>query len=344
MRQTLRYIISGIILIGIIVGVYFLFFAPKQDLSIYEQSMIVLDYKQKLNSIDTMQSLNDANGYGENYSHFFDATKHAEIISVRKKLFGETNGKITLTELNGSSYSGYIYCYMSYDKVLEDYIKLYSTYLKNSSGADKSSQDELLELMNDYKDNYIQLNTMIATMKNVQANYMVAEGQSDNALYNADLTNHYRNLQVLYRKSIKSQADLLIALRNYAIKYTFTNNFTDSGYTSIHDCMAFSISSAFNITYESENGYLVDATSVIDNCISFENGNLSSVFTSLITKQDFINAYRNVYYNYYEGLLQIFSLSHEIKNEVVNNNSFVNANIVVEYQSSVKSILTILCF
>ncbi len=333
MKHSLRMIVAGVLVIIIGVAVWLLFFSPKQDLSSYNKVLSTLDHTEKLNLYSDLETLRINTGHGENYENTFHAQRHAEIIKTRKKLFGNTSTLDLIIEDTNQFYS-----YLFYDTMLTETLEQYLAYLRIAKSATREQQNRIDSLCESYLKNLNNLSKLISDVSKYQKNYVVPSGQTDNGVANTNLTNSYNNLRVQYRECLLSKTELIMFVREFVIKYSFSGDFNDIPLTILYDSFTMAVVQAMEMPKESENSYLHDATLIAKKFETFRNG--GNIFT-FVTQNQFVNSYRNLYKNYYEGLEFTFSMSHNAKVEVVNNDDFANSAIREEYRADVKNLLTV---
>lgn len=327
-------VISIILFIVICVSVWAIFFKPEENISTYENVLNSVIYENSINADKTLQDLKTKTGTGSDYSNEFNLETHNEIIAIRNKIFSNgTNNKITIGSFT-------FYNYLEINKSLSDALNQYLAYSKLATGATKINQSKISGLVGKFEESIEKLDLNISQVTTSQKNYTILEGEEDNEVANADLTQLYRILQLQYRVMLKAKADLIIGLRSFIIQYAFNKNYSDLAISVLRDAIAYSISGAFSVSYETENGYLNDITSIIDTYQNYING--VNIYSGITSESEFVGAYRKLYYEDIEDLEYAFKITHETKVLAISDDAFVISNIKAEYQNQVKLIFKVM--
>jgi len=327
MTRESKIIVSVIIIALIAFSVFAILFIPLPDISTYNVAFSVADFKDRAGIHYSLEELNEAKGYGEEYATLFNEVEHFQILNTRKKLFAnDLNDKITVDRYT-------FYSYYALDKTLDKSLEYFVSLSKMLEGVSRAEQRNIENISYDLKAKIGSLVEDINKIHDSQKENLTTE---DNI---KELSNTYLAFQEDYRNVLKAEAELVIELNKLINNYTFDGEYCDTSYSILYNSFAYAVRAAMSVTFEEENGYLLDATLIADKISSYLNS--EEIFTAT-DERAFIFAYRDLYKNYYDGLEAMFKLPHDIKSNVVNNDDFANSDIKVEYQDEVRLVLTLI--
>lgn len=327
MTRENKIIVSVVIFALIAFSVIAILFIPLPDISTYNVAFSVADFKDRAGILYSLEELNEANGYGENYEHSFNSVEHFQVLNTRKKLFANNlNDKITVDRYT-------FYSYYALDKTLEQSLEYFISLSKMLEGVPRAEQRNIENISYDVRNRIGAIVDDISKIHKSQTKSL--ESEEDIKALSRD----YLTLQEDYRKALKQQANLIIELNKLINIYAFDGDYLDTSYSILYSSFAYAVRAAMNVTFEEENGYLVDATLIADKIASYLND--QNIFSS-IDERAFIFAYRDLFKEYYDGLEDVFGLPHDIKSIVVNYDDFANSDIKVEYQDKVRLVLTLI--
>ena len=327
MTRESKIIVSVVIVMLVAFSIVAILFIPLPDISTYNVAFSVADFKDSAGILYSLEELNEANGYGENYSNSFDSVEHFQILNTRKKLFANNlNDKITVDRYT-------FYSYYALDKTLDTSLEYFISLSKMIKGASRAEQRNIESISYDLRNRIGSIVDDINKVHEIQIKNLESEEDIK------ALSNKYLELQDDYREALTKQANLVIELNKLINKCSFDGEYCETSYSILFNSFAYAIKSAMSVSFEEENGYLLDATLIADKIESYLAGN--NIFVG-INERAFIFAYRDLYSEYYDGLEAMFNLPHDIKSNVVNYDDFANSNIKVEYQDKVRLVLTLI--
>lgn len=327
MTRESRIIVAVVITMLVAFSVIAILFIPLPAISTYNVAYSVADFKDRIGILYSLEELNEKDGYGENFETEFNSVEHFQVLNTRKKLFANNlDDKITVDRYS-------FYSYYNLDKTLDKSLEYFVSLSKMLEGLSRAEQRNIENIVYDLRNKLSGIVDDINKIHEIQANNLASEEEIK------ELSNKYLSLQDDYRKTLKGQANLIIELNKLINLHAFNGEYLDTAYSILYSSFAYAIRSAMEVSFEEENGYLLDATLIADNIISYLDG--YNIFTS-IDERAFIFAYRDLYKNYYDGLEAMFGLPHDVKSTVVNHDDFANSDIKVEYQDEVRLVLTLI--
>ena len=330
MKKVLKILLIIVLVAGIGVGAYFLFFHVDRNLSVYRNVNNVMQYRYNIdydNEIIDFVSL----GYNNNTEQF-NETDHLEVIKLKQKIFSNeliSGGKIKGQDFN---YYGY-YCY---DYIMADGIKYYSNYASLADSAKLSSSSKVNGSVNEFKVSMTKLSNAIIVLADLQNRL----GVKDSTVTVQEIENSYGNLRVLYREYLQKEASLLLNLRDFVISESFDNNYSFESVAMLYDSIAGIVNTAMINDKDQEINYLHDASLYIDLYLSYISG--EEISYGITDELGYLQAYNQLYYKDRNDYNLIYEFTHFQKQDLLHGDKGIGSMIQVGYEEIVIVIMSIL--
>lgn len=300
-------------------------FLPRSSTLVYNDLTALIEYENRMATTLKLQSLQQK-GYGDNYEKEF-LTSHIQITNLRKKIVGYA-GDYKVAFDNYAFYS-----YNTLNQSLTSSLEIYTINTNISNQVPRTIQREITKLINLLRKDIALINQSITKVLDNQSSNL--ETPNEEQL----LFNSYQNLQNHCRSLLATKSQLVLKVKELVVKYSFNNNFLDSTSTALSDCFTYSTRAAMKVSPLSENSYLHDSSLALDKIHDYQIGR--NIFSKGISEREFLFGFRDLYYDYNDGLIQIFDLPHSVKQNVINDNNFTSSNIKADYYEQVRRVLVI---
>ncbi len=333
MKRIFKIVLVTIIVVGLMLGAYFIFFHRDSNLSVYHSANNMIEYRHNYQFDSSLGGLVDL-GYGENYANAFDDIEHRDLIIIREKLFVvDSADKLE----GGTAESGlfYYYGYAKYEEAIFEGIKYYSTYTSLAGNAKflaAKGHERQIEIYQGY---FSQLTSMSRDIMNKQATLGIEGG-----ITYPELLQDYINLRNSYRNALKSGAELLINLRDYVIEYAYNNNYEFSTSNVLYDSLASTIITATKADINQEINYLYDASEYIDKLHTYYS--TSSISYGTVDEMQYLNAYKLMYFRDREDFDKIYTFTHFQKQDLITGNNIISAQIKIDFLSYARIVVDLL--
>jgi len=333
MKKFIRILIIVLVIVGIAVGAYFLFFDIDRNLTVYHNVQEAMKYKYDIDFDEDLYGLSVL-GYNDNNEQFSD-TNYPTIAMIRNKMFEkDTNSKL----VGGTEQSGwfYYYGYAKYEELLVEGIRFYSNYAVLADKASKMYSNQICSKIDGYTASMEIMWDYVKDLKTIQNEF----GKEASTIAEETLVAKYEELRNLYRSHLYKAADLLIGLRDFVIQESFDNVYSFDTTTMLFDSVAETIHVAMMSKQDQEINYLHDATVYVD--LYYEYLENNAIEYGFVDEVGYLSSYSDLYLNNREDYNKLFQFTHFQKNELIKGDNSISAQIKVGYLDHAKIILSIL--
>ncbi|MBE5735130.1 MAG: hypothetical protein E7361_01630 [Clostridiales bacterium] len=333
MKKALKIILIILLVAGIGIGVYFIFFNIDRNLSVYNNTNDVMRYRHALdiqNEIDDLYTM----GYANN-SLSFNQDDHAPIMTTKDRLFLTDRANL----IEGGSIEGehfYYYGYAMYDAVLSEGIRYYGNFASLADLAKYSNTSVVNSAISKYKESVYNLSNKVQDMVLLQNRY----GLEDSAITTQDLIDSYESMRNIYRQYLLDQSELVIKLRDFVVEESFDGNYQFETVSMLYDSIASTINSAMRVEKDQEINFLNDASIYINLYLDYVAGQYISYGIS--DEYGYMQAYSKLYYENRKDYNQIYSFTHFQKADLLHGDKGISSKLEVGYEDIAIVIMSIL--
>lgn len=319
MKFFVRIIVALFVLIGTVVGVYFIFFARAKDIDIFNNLSHLIIEKQNLDIYGSLENLDS------NYETL------EEFKDVKKLICNTTPYFISEKK---------VYSYYVIDNFLDENLKNYFAYTKIATKVIKSNQQKIDSCIAVYKKNLSNLYNKINQIKIYQMAYEFETNETTRSSMRIELNNKYEEIADFYKETLISEAKLCLILRDFINVHSFNGDFYFDTNLVLLDSICYSVNELQN--YIIGNAFvnkLNEVAQIIDVYKDFsENQNI--FLGTDINENTFVAAYEQVYREIPNALIKVFEMSRIQKLEFINGASL--PEIEENYLIDLKNILIVL--
>ena len=303
MKHTLRFVIAGIFLAGVIFGIWALFLNPDKRITINERLSAVnsLDEDYEIeNLLDKVEVIYttgiNGNELSENSKMVLDKVYSVHEISPPNLL---------LPGAGPNYYSGYKYYYTKLNEAY-NYYAVYANAIKSISSRDLG---KLKSQIKEYKNNLSNLADKLKAVLSFVETY--AEDNGNSAVF-GNFENYCDSINNAYYYTLGSYANLCKTVRDICIKYVYGESYLYSTSSIVNDCVIYQAIATFDNDEYSEVIEILDLEIF---CILLDKFNVSgNIFDdSKVSEMDYINGYTMMQKVHSAKLGEYFELTRENK-------------------------------
>ena len=294
MKHSLRFVVAGIVLAGVIFGIWALFLNPDKKISVNDRlssvNAIADDYE--ISSL-----LNEVEKVNEN---IFTPPLGEETKNSTLKVFGKANyyvaEKNQTPGIPYNSYSGYVYYH---NKIKESY-NFYASYGNAISSISNRDLKNIKSHTTQYK------NKLEVLANKINAYLKFAESYTEeNSAWFSNLSNKAEDINLAYSYTLGAYARLTQTVRDIAIKYVYGDDYLYSTASILNDNIIYQAVETFANNDVSEEQKVVDLERF---CVILEEFNSKqNIFAGdVTTEMELIEGYTKMQKDYYSKLLEYY--------------------------------------
>lgn len=271
MKVFLRVLVVVLILAGLGLGTYFIFFKPSDNDAVFASLTEMVEYRStegtnvensnrssdKLSKIESQR-----NGDGmKNKSDYIEA------ISQNYDFLIESDANL------------YLSC-QTMDRKLTDVFNYYFAYTQTAQKVQKSVVKNINTSIANYKNAYNDLNLKLNSIINLQNIISDVNNETD---YKMELVARYGNAVVSYRKTLNEYASLIQEVKSFVEKYVFDGKIINDRDIATFDISLYTIKNAVSVdfgTNEDGNEKRVEALRLLNDAVIFFDDHLGVGTTS----------------------------------------------------------------
>ncbi len=293
MKHSLRFVVAGIVLAGVIFGIWALFLNPDKKISVNNRlsSVNAIADDFEINSL-----LKEVEKVNENIltSSFGEETKNSML-----KVFGEQEIAVENQEQDEPKYnlySGYVY----YHNKIKQAYNFYASYGNAISSISNRDLRNVKSQISEYKNKL----SILANKINAYLEYAKTY-KDENSAWFSNLLGKSTSINSAYSYALGAYARLTKTVRDIAIKYVYGDDYLYSTSSILFDSIIYQAVETFANNDVSEERKVVDLERF---CVVLEEFNAKqNIFVgSGTTEMELIDGYTKMQKDYYSKLLEYY--------------------------------------
>ena len=295
MKHSLRFVVAGIVLAGVIFGIWALFLNPDKKISVNDRlssvNAIADDYE--ISSL-----LNEVEKVNQN---IFTPSLGEETKNSTLKVFGKADYcvavKNQIPDTPYNPYSGYVYYH---NKIKESY-NFYASY----GNAISSISNRDLKNIKSHTTQYKNKLEVLANKINAYLKFAESYPEENNSAWFSNLSNKAEDINLAYSYTLGAYARLTQTVRDIAIKYVYGDDYLYSTASILNDNIIYQAVETFANNDVSEEQKIVDLERF---CVILEEFNAKqNIFAgNVTTEMELIEGYTKMQKDYYSKLLEYY--------------------------------------
>ncbi len=342
MKIFLRFLVTIIILAGIGVGVWALFFRKSDSQQVFDALIDYQNFEEETNLFDKITYINPSKSAPDGASlGDYQFLNEGEFNDITKLILGEDN-------LSGDDFYGYMGTartgtaikYYSIYSSQQFIINNFTKYTQFGGDVSNKSINKVTDAIDSLKNDINKTVDHIAELVDLQ-NKIVSNMGSNFDANKAVLLDYYKTLCTNVENVIKGQYTLANNLKSFVIENIMNNSMDNDTKTILVDCIVRANEQVINATeYADKVSYIKDSSKIYETAINAINNN----YLTSTDAQEFVSAYEYLLENDTNGLNNLFKIKGE--KDAVASADATNTELLTKHQISqtsfeyVKTILT----
>ncbi len=347
MKFWVKIVVAFSIVVVACVGVWAFFFKETDEAIVYNRMCELVDYKQSLGLNERATDLQDSNYYGGNKENTFatDTDDAKKVENYRKIILNKDRIAV---EDNGGGVLAYYGSYLMYDNQVDETLEYILPYL-NGTKVNAKSRRTTTKAISEYVDSLEAVSIALDDVINFQ-NSMKGEAKEYSLL-----VNHYNELRIRYRTSLKCAGEVITCAIEYLDTSIYSGEIKFDTTLAFGDAFGITLKTAMSTELITEVNYSCDAYKVFNTLSAYrwgrgeEESEKFDLFDPYDTEHyigygeyEFLTSYNSLFGSHRDTLKSILSKPNAVKKEMAGGSGL--SGIVEKAQDDVVTVLNVLGF
>jgi len=341
MKFWIKILIALAVIVVVVFGVWAFFFREQDDLSGYNRTAALIEYKNSLNLEDKLNNLTKLDYVGKD-----EKDKITDDTEFKKEILKIRNIMLKTSLIEGKDDQGIIVythdSYVTIDKYIDEIIYYYLPYMKADyveSGYAKKVEDCIAIYQDSLKVLAGKIDALCVSQQNIVLN---VDDDSANVTQFEILKNNYIDVRARYRTCLSNAGELLKSIINYVDLGIYKSSLYNDSMSSLYNCFVRSLTPMANAPLVEETDYASDLHFVVDKIEKIKDNKESDVYTVDYNEHSFVTSMNTLIHNYTNVLDKVLSSTNLIKRQMADNDISALSTISEKARDSVITMLNVL--